>query len=365
MIYGERIRQARKIRRLTQKRLSELINTKQDAISQFETGATQPAALTIAAIASATGFPLQFFERPLGPEVPLGSLAFRARASIKQVDVDEAHSWTELVYECAHEIASRLHVQPASLPNLSAETPEKVAQIARSTLGLSPDKPIRNLTHTLEQFGIFVLALPLRLEGRDAWSAWVGINPRYPVIIVPAGSLGGRLRFTISHELDHLLAPDLRGSLAIAEASADKFASEFLLPEGGIADELNVPLTIPNVKRLSLRWGVSMQFVVMRSVQLGKVSKRRGQQVFRQLSAEGFARKEPPDALIRVEKPRLFKRIAELVYGVPVDPKKLATEFALPLLMASSIISAHAERSELISTVAGEVPDNLVRFPSK
>lgn len=364
MIYGERILQVRKIRRLTQKRLADLIDAKRLAISKFETGAAQPSTQIIEAISAATGFPLRFFERPPGPEVPLGSLAFRARASVKQADVAEAHSWTELAYECAYELASRLRVRPASLPNLSAEAPEKAAKIARSTFGLSPDRPIRNLIHTLEQFGIFVLALPVRLEGRDAWSAWVGINPRYPVIIVPSGSLGGRLRFTIAHEVDHLFAPDLRGSSALAEAAADRFASEFLLPGAGISDELNVPLTLDNVKQLARRWGVSPQFVVMRSVQLGKVSKRRGQQVFRQLSAAGFARREPPDAVIRVEKPRLFKRFAELAYGVPVDPRRLATEFALPPLVAAAIVSAHAERSELVATVADEIPDNILKFPS-
>ena len=367
MIYGERIQQVRKIRRLTQKGLADLIDAKRLAVSHFETGASQPSTQIIEAISAATGFPTRFFERPPGPEVPLGSLAFRARASVKQADIAEAHGWTEIAYECAYELASRLDVPPASLPNLSAESPEKAAKIARSTFGLSPDRPIRNLIHTLEQFGLFILALPMQLKGRDAWSAWVGINPRHPVIIVPAGSLGGRLRFTIAHEVDHLIAPDLRGSTALAEAAADRFASEFLLPKAGISDDLNVPLTLVNVKQLARRWGVSPQFIVMRSVQLGKVSKRRGQQVFRQLAIAGFARREPPDATIRIEKPRLFKRFAELIYGVPVDPRRIATDFGLPPLVAAAIVAAHAERSELVATVADETPGNsrILRFPAK
>ena len=351
---------------MTQKSLAGLVAVDQTAISQFETGVTQPSTSIISAISLVTGFPRRFFERRPGPEVPLGSLSFRrAKAGSTRTDIDEAHAWTELVYECTYDIATRLRIRPASLPNLSNEPPEKAARVARSTLGLSPDKPIPNLIHTLEQFGIFILGLPVRLKGRDAWSAWVGINPRYPLIIIPTGSLGGRLRFTVGHELDHLLAPDLRGSLALSEEFADRFASEFLLPEAGVNDELEAPLNFLNVKRLSRRWGVSPQFVVMRSVQLEKVSKRRGQQMFKELAVRGFARKEPPDATIRIEKPRLFKKIAELVYGVPLDSNKLTVDFALPPPIASSIVAAHADRSELVATVQDNTPDNIVRFPQE
>lgn len=363
MIYGERVRQARKLRRLTQKNLAELVGASQVAISEIETGAVQPNSQIREAIASATGFSVQFFERPPGPEVPLGSLFFRARA-IKQVDVDEAHAWTELGYECVHELSHRLRVHTVSLPNLSSEQPEKAAQMTRSLLGLAPDRPIRNLMHTLEQFGILVLALPMRLEGRDAWSAWVGANPRYPLIVVSSGSLGGRLRFTVSHELDHLLAPDFRGSSDLAEKSANRFAAEFLLPAAGIRDELSVPMTLGGISPIARRWGVSPQFVAMRAMQLGRISQRRAQQVFQQLAAQGYARQEPPDATIRVEKPRLFKRFAEMVYGIPVDPRKLARDFSLPTTMASAIVSAHAERSELVATVPddGTTPGKVLSF---
>ena len=364
MMYGDRIRQARKLRRFTQTRLATLVGVKQAQISGFETDTVQPSPTIIEAISAATGFPVRFFERPLGPEVPLGSLAFRARASIKQVDIDEAHAWTVVAYECAYGLAERLHVQPASLPNLSGDTPEKAAKIARSKFGLSPDRPIPNLIYTLEQHSIFVLALPIRLAGRDAWSAWVGINPRYPLIVVPTGSLGGRLRFTVAHELDHLLAPDLRGNSKVIESTANQFASEFLLPASGIANELNVPMTVDNIIPIAKQWGVSPQFVAMRAVQLGNISQRRAQQVFQQLAALGFAQKEPPGAVIRIEKPRLFRRFAELVYGVPINPRVFAKDFDLPDLMASAIINSHAERSELLATVVSGEPDNVIRFPS-
>lgn len=74
MIHGERIRQIRKLRRLTQAQLAELVGIKQGAVSQIEVGLTQPSPEVLDAIVLLTGFPQSFFQRPAGPEFPLGSL---------------------------------------------------------------------------------------------------------------------------------------------------------------------------------------------------------------------------------------------------------------------------------------------------
>ncbi|HLF78739.1 MAG TPA: ImmA/IrrE family metallo-endopeptidase [Dehalococcoidia bacterium] len=256
-------------------------------------------------------------------------------------------------------------MQPASLPNLSGEPPRRAAQIARSTLGLSPDRPIPNVIHALEQRGVFVLALPIHLPGRDAFSAWAGTNPRFPVIVLSSGALGGRQRFTVSHEFDHILTPDYRGYSRIAEEGADSFASEFLMPDSGIRDELSSPLTIAKLAPITRRWGVSLQALVMRASQLGIISQRRAQQLYVELSTAGLARDEHPSTSIRVEKPRAFRRMAEEMYGDPVDSRRLAADFNLPVPLAAAMIGAHATRSELVATVPGGKRDNVVRFRGK
>lgn len=362
MIYGERIRQVRKLRRFTQKHIAERVGVKQAAISQIETGHIQPSSDVIDRIALATGFPRRFFERPPGPEVPLGSLAFRARATTSLTDVDEAHAWTELAFECAYGLASKARIRPVTLPNLSQEAPERAAHVARSTLGLGPDRPIANVTYTLEQFGIFILALPIKLVGRDAWSTWVGVNPRFPLVVVSGGSLGGRLRFTHAHEFHHLLAPDLRGNVEQAEIMADRFASEFLMPASAVQDDLRVPLNMGTLSVVAKRWGASPQAVVMRASQLGRISERRARQLYQTLSVRGFSQREPPDATVPVERPRLFRKLGEVIYG-SVNGQKLAMDFDLPLDLATGLLEAHAERRDLVETVPGDEPGKIIDFP--
>ena len=351
LIHGERIRQVRKLRRLTQRELAARVGIQQNTVSQIEAGLLQPSKDVLRAVSAAVELPEAFFESEPGPQFPLGSLVFRARRSATKTDTEEAHVWAELIYECVFRMAMRLKVQPANLPNLGGESPQRAAHMARSILGLSPDRPIPNVIHVLEQHGILVLALPVSLPGRDAFSTWAGSNPRFPVIVLPAAGNGGRQRFTLSHELGHLLTPDYRGYSHVAEDSADQFGSEFLAPEAGIRDELPAPMTIGRLVPLARRWGVSLQFLVKRASSFGIISQRRAQQLYIELSSGGLSQIEHPAATIRIEKPRGFRKMAEMLYGNPVDTRQMANDFCLPIELVASILDAHASRMEMLPTV--------------
>ena len=364
MANGDRIRQARKINRLTQTRLSALTGLTQAVISRYESGQVQPPLEAIERIALATDFPLNFFRRPSGPEISQGSLAFRARryASTK-LDLDQAQAWTELLYECCTGLAQRVEGLPAiRIPRLNGEPPRQAAQIARSALGFSPDRPIPNVTYALERAGVVVLALPVDLRGRDAFSTWAGDSPRVPIIVVPKNGTADA-RFWLAHELKHLMDYAPVGYIKEAEDAADAFAAEFLTPEAGIRDELASPISLELLAHLSRRWGVTRQSIVMRTVELHVISERRGQQLFRLLNGE------PGRAMQtgRHEKPRVLKKMAEVLYGTPPPPQKLAADYDVPLSFATQMLDAHASRSEMVSVVAPDRDtDNVIPFrPTK
>ena len=360
MANGDRIRQARKIHRLTQTRLSALTGLAQALISRYESGQVQPPPPAVERIAAATGFPLDFFERPSGPKISQGPLASRPRryASTK-LDLDQAQAWTEILYECCTGLAQRVEGLPAiTIPRLSGESPKQAAQIARSALGLSPDRPIPNVTYVLERAGVVVLALPVDLRGRDAFSTWAGDSPRVPIVVVPKNGTADA-RFWLAHELKHLMDYTSVGYVKEAEDAADAFAAEFLTPEAAIRDELASPISGELLNHLSGRWGVTRQSIVMRAVELQVISARRGQQLFR------FLNRAPTRAprVGRTEKPRVLKKMAEVLYGTPPPPQRLAADYDLPLLLASQMLDAHASRSEIVSVVASDHGiDNIIPF---
>ncbi len=84
-INGDRVKQAREIKGLTQEELGIRIGKSQSTIAHLERNSKQlllqPSEGVIEAIAFETGFPVGFFYQESGPEFPLGSLLYRSRHS--------------------------------------------------------------------------------------------------------------------------------------------------------------------------------------------------------------------------------------------------------------------------------------------
>src|SRR5690606_29288586 len=96
--------------------------------------------------------------------------------------------------------------------------------------------PISDLVGIVESAGIIVVERPLSTPGQDAVSTWPGDKTRFPMMLVTKGLAADRLRFTVAHELGHLLMHDIPGP--DQEDQANKFASEFLAPAESIRPEL-------------------------------------------------------------------------------------------------------------------------------
>lgn len=237
---------------------------------------------------------------------------------------------------------------------LLGEDPSSAADLIRSALGLGPDTPIENLTYTLEQAGVKVVATPVELSGRMAFSTWVGERTSEPLLVVSKVASGDRLRFSLAHELGHLVLHFGRGGARVrdVEREAGSFASALLLPAQAMRAELTTPVTLTSLAPLKKRWGVSLQALILRSRDLGIISLKRSRSLFRQLTALGYRIHEPDELAIPVEQPRLFRKMAELTFGVQIDVRRFAQELCLEPTMMSAILNAHATNAELRSVVA-------------
>lgn len=334
MIYGERIRQARELNGFTQTQLSEAAAVKQAAISQIESGASQPSPPVLAAIADKTGFPAEFFSRPPRQDFALGSLLFRQHKTSTATDAKKAHRWGEIIDEAAALLAESLEPRAVKIPVMPGASPLEAATATRSALGLGPSIPITNLTRFVERAGVVVFVLPLDLERHQAYSLWTGDDLNRPVIALMRGLPGDRQRFSLAHELGHLVlrhreSPDI-------EEHADMFAAELLTPAEVLRDEMHPPITLACLARLKRRWGVSMQSLARRAKELGYVSERQYRYLFQQISGQGW-RKHEPDA-VPIERPRAFRQMAEMLYGNPVDVRTLARDLGLNELTVREIL---------------------------
>jgi Zn-dependent peptidase ImmA (M78 family) len=172
------------------------------------------------------------------------------------------------------------------------------------------------------------LALPVELEKREPYSLWTGADLEKPVIVVADGSLGDRLRLSIAYELGHLvmhLAP--KGDLKTIKREAYRFAGELLMLEQGMRDELLPPVTLTSLATLKSRWGVSMGALAQRARDLEIITPRQfTYYLHKQLSKRGWHSNEPPNLAVPIERPRAVRKMAELLYGSPIDYKRLASD---------------------------------------
>ena len=363
MIYGARVKQAREYCGFTQAELADLVKRDQSLIAYVENGTKEPSDDLLNAIAEHTKFPVSFFARPPDVELPAGSLIFRAHASLSRKEAIEAHRLAEVVFSIGIHLSNRVEVPVPSIQGRT-EYAKDAAKKTRMSLGVSVHSPIPRLIRTLEKAGVWVLPLP-NLDGRDAFCGWAPFNGHdIPVISISTGRPGDRLRFSVAHELGHLVMHKSLPLKSVAEIEdeADIFASEFLMPAEEVYKDLLPPLTLTKVARLKPKWGVSMQALIIRAKSLDLISQRQYRYLFQQLTARGWRDAEPSNLAVSVEKPRLIAKMAEIAYGSSAATK-IASAMHLSQIAVQDILSHFAKKEDFAEEPG--LDRKVVRFPAK
>jgi Zn-dependent peptidase ImmA (M78 family) len=221
---------------------------------------------------------------------------------------------------------------------------EAAAEELRDRWNLGRD-PIDDLAFTLEQQGIKVLALPEK-GGFDGYSCF--LNDSVPVVVLAEGLPGDRQRFTMAHEIAHLLL-DVNAHLDEEEV-AHRFAAAFLVPKDCIVQALGKARSRISLQELSIlkhEFGVSMQALVRRAFDLGIISKAVYSRLFREFSQRGW-RKNEPGKPVPEERPQRFVLLVH---------RALAEGLMTPST-ASRILTESPTGSNLIRRL--EVSDRMV-----
>ncbi len=344
---GERIRTARLLFGLTQSDLAEAAQVSQGLISQVEKGHREATDELLDAIATALATPRSFFD--VIPEaIPLGSLRFRKNATASQKDTNRATAlFAEAFRVLVHLITPVGYPTPA-VPrppaHLTGDEVEGLAEQTREALQLGPEAPIPHVTRALERAGIAVvpITLPSREPAEDAatpghfgLSYWPGPGEHAAVGYFP-GSKADRDRFTLAHELGHIVLHTHR-TAADPEVEANRFASAFLMPRARALDVLDQHLVLSDYARLKSIWGMSIQALIMRGTHVGLIDRARCRSLYIQLSARGWRHNEP--VTVHPEEPQLLWRLLVARFGK--SPYRRAVDpLAIPAVILRSLAPA-------------------------
>jgi Zn-dependent peptidase ImmA (M78 family)/DNA-binding XRE family transcriptional regulator len=300
---------ARGSRGLTQGQLAVRTGISQGAISKFEMGVLSPSEEAIFHLSRALHFPRPFFsERLVSSGLGTAELFHRKRLRVPAKTLSRVRAEVAIrrVQVARLLLAVELEHRMPRLTEDDHYLPEDIARRLRAAWLIAPG-PIANLVEVIEAAGLVVIRADFQSGQIDATSLWEPGQP--PLIFVNRDLPPDRFRFTLCHELGHLLMHT--GTMPDdGEAEADRFAAEFLMPATDIGHMLLPSLQLDRLLALKEYWRVSMRALVMRASQLGRITPTRRKSLFARLGELGYRMVEPRQP--PVEQPELLNRIFQL-----------------------------------------------------
>jgi len=346
---ADRIRQARLASGLTLAALGARVGVSHTAIQKFERGLLTPSSAQLLKLARACGIRTEYFFR--SHAVELLQTEFRknstfgktAQEALKIKVVELVEKRVELL-SAFPEPPLTAFAPPATLPKriITAEQIETFSDQLRDAWQLGMN-PIADLTDTLEGLGLMVVMVDEQNPGFSGLTAKVrtDFGREYPVVAVSKRWPGDRQRFTLAHELGHLL---LEGRLASAideEKACDRFAGAFLAPRSAVQQFLGQQrhaLEWQELHALKHEFGLSMAGWLQRAKQCGVITESVHVAIFKQFSAKGWRKCEPGQPLLQ-EHPRLFD---QLVYRALAE--QYISESKAAELLGIPMMRFHKER---------------------
>ena len=270
---GKRLKLARTAAGLSLRGLAAAIGHRvsAQAIGKYERDEAMPGSGVLVALADALHSTVDYL---LGdPDLVLDDLEFRRNAfTSKRAEARvEATVLADLERYLAVEdilgLPSARWDEPGDAPypvRHDAIEADRAADALRRHWGLGHE-PVPNLVELLEERGVKIFALPLdTVGGLAARARRPGLAP-VPVVVVNADDWGERQRFTIAHELSHIVLDVSRG--LDAERVAHRFAGAFLMPAEALRLEVGKrrsALALGELLALKRVFGVSIQALTHR-----------------------------------------------------------------------------------------------------
>lgn len=318
---GERLKKARLFRGKTLTELSAITDISKQSLSLYENNGTRPDPERGMKISTVLQFPYEFFLQEDKCETSTEVTYFRSLASATKMDRIMQNVKLEFVAKIYEVLLDYVDFPIINLPDIDFQGNydeldeadsiaelgeiERIATQVRQYWNLG-DEPIPNLQFVLEENGIIVTGFDTGESKIDAFSqrTVLGNNSIYFVAVDQGTKPEGRIRFDIAHELGHILLHPWSESLELIsreefksrETQANIFASALLLPRNSFGRDVKAyPTDLKYYLWLKKKWKSSVQSMVYRSHQLRIITDNQYQYMMRQISKNGWRKKEPDD----------------------------------------------------------------------
>lgn len=328
MFNHRRLVLARKRRKMTARALATTIGVTPITISRWENGNNEPEDASVDAIASALRFPRGFFFAGDYDDLPKEAASFRSMSAMTTKERDAALAAGSIAYLFNDWTAERFNLPAADVPNLGADfNAGDAAQAVRDYWDLG-QKPIPNMIKLLEAKGVRVFSLCEDTKNVDAFSCW---RNNQPFIFLNTYKSTERSRFDAAHELGHLVlhrhgpAQDSRH----AEAEANEFASNFLMPFDDLVGRIHFITHVNELVQAKKRWGVSVAALAYRLNKLNIVSEWQNRSLQIEINRQKYRTKEPDS--LPAEESIIWPQVLSALWSERITREHIAAELMVPL----------------------------------
>jgi len=300
---------ARELAGLTQGELARRVNVSQGEISKVEGSVRPPSEQLLASLSNVLKCPTEFFFLS-DPIRNFGSscVYHRKRQSTPQKVLSRLLALVNKRRIQIKRLLKSVEVNDNLFPRIDIDeqfgNAAEVARIVRSAWKLPPG-PLQNLTTAIEDAGGLVIRCEFGTNKVDAFSQWLPDMP--PLFFVNVTIPADRVRFTLAHEIGHIVMHQLPTD--DMEREADRFAAEFLMPESSVRPDL-MDVSLPRLAVLKPKWKVSMAALLKRAGDLEMITPRTKNYLWFRMGSLGYRLQEPVS--IPNEEPRLLREIIEL-----------------------------------------------------
>jgi Zn-dependent peptidase ImmA (M78 family)/DNA-binding XRE family transcriptional regulator len=335
---GDMLRLARQRLGFTQKNAASRLGVAQPVLSRMENGLIPPESAFLIKAAQVYQVPIEFFDirDPVyGPPVSVHPMT-RGKSDVTAHELDLITA--ELNIRLMHLVRFLEGVDfegTSTVPTLDVEqydSPEQISGVVRAHWKI-PSGPIQNLTQYVERAGIIVGFS--KFGGASVSGVTFRVPGRPPLILLNRSHPADRMRFTLAHEVGHLVMH--RFPTDNMEDEANQFASALLMPAAEMrAAFQGRRITLQLLAALKPEWRVAMQALLMRASHLKFLSANQTRYLFQQIAARGWRLREPAELDFPPETPRVLQSIlrshlSDLGYSLPELTKLMRihpTEFS-------------------------------------
>jgi Zn-dependent peptidase ImmA (M78 family) len=358
---GERIRQARLLAGLTQESLADALTdaghpATKAVVSKYEKNKSTPPAQFLLLAASILEVPTSYFTHQ--PRQQVNWLAFRRHINLPIREQETVKAYAAEVAELQIELQSLLHPDTrVDLPELmtvvSPDDAEQAAAQLRQCWNLD-DHPIDSLVQTAEDHQVMVVGWRRHAGEFDGLSGWCA---QYPITVISTIVPPDRRRFTLAHELGHLVMDTASVSEKTAEQLAHRFAAAFLISADRARYELGTRRTHLDWEELGIlkrKYGVSMVAWIHRANDLGIITDHYAARLYQEMGEYGWRKREPVDYIADEEPLKLEQMAHRAVAEGLVSPDQIRRMY--PTWTEQGLTAASAGRFTIYDLL--EMPED-------